>query len=172
MRHPSGLRDVGEIVMVVDNYPGKMKIGGRCGRIVAYDPQALADGTLAEWFKVELFDDTSPHGDRYMNPMRLGNALLEVCNISDSSDHCYEHQRAHKMTNSWETPTPPKFKTVEEADRWLEQQAEKQRVRENIHVLQDEFLGVKAGDMVTWTWGDKPVVVNGDTFTVTQTFTL
>lgn len=138
-RHPTG-NDVGEIAMVVDNYPGKMKIAGRVVRLGLRHVQNLADGRVFEQFDVKLYDTATPYGDRYLDTFKLAAQLLEVCNISDSGPYCYEHQRQHSFTTSWSIPTPPRFDSVEEADRWMAEHEESVRVRAAIGELRRDYV--------------------------------
>jgi hypothetical protein len=136
-------RHVGGHAMVVLDYPGKQKIGGRLVELLSF--QTRSDGKSQ--FVCRLLDDSSPYGDRYvMNPV-IDVRFLELCNISDAklpgSDdwHCYNHglHRDPEGRAKWHLPTPPKFKTQADADEWMAQHQEKVRVRSAIRDLGSEF---------------------------------
>lgn len=137
-RHPSRT-DEGQIAMVVKDYPGRMDIGGRVVKLLSHAYANLADGRTLEQFLVHLYDDSSPHGDRYpAADFKLDSRFLELCNISDASNYCYEHGVEHTFTTTWDIPTPPRFASIEEADAWMEQKALERRVVENARAVQAE----------------------------------
>lgn len=135
-------RHVGEVAMVSMSYPGRMKIGGRLVELQSI--KTYATGQVR--FVCRLYNDSSPHGDRYPINPEIPIEYLELCNISDhvppSGDwHCYNHgaHRDPMGRASWSLPTPPKFASVEEAEEWMAQHEENVRVRGAIADLQDEF---------------------------------
>lgn len=137
-------RHVGDYAMVSLSYPGRMKIGGRLVELQSI--LTRADGTCQ--FACRLLDDSSPHGDRYPLLPVLDVRWLELCNISDAKAigdsrgdwHCYNHgwHKDPEGKAKWHLPTPPRFKSVEEAEEWMAQHEENVRVRSAIRDLGSE----------------------------------
>lgn len=136
-------RHVGSIAMVRTDWPGRTQLAGRLVELQSI--KSRPDGRQV--FVCRLFNDASPHGDRYpVNPEVVAD-WLELCNISDSLHdrsgdlYCYNHGTHQDPygKQTWHLPTPPKFKTQAEADEWMAKHEEQVRVRSAIGALKDEF---------------------------------